>query len=195
MTKNRSLLRRSILVLALLSILACPLASDSLLSTGYAQSSQPFGTVPPQQSEFDTVFTATPPPTPGINAVDGSTIDLQDLERYALIGNTAYPIGDEFLDASGIPVGPVTEDYLGWYGYATIVDRPDLRLLWYTDVRGARHYLITEVTSNLFAGNPGVEPGDGFDDYVRQMREAEDRMIVSLGVTEPGWQRQSSPSS
>lgn len=181
MPLNRSLLRKMILVLAVLSFLACPLASSSLLSVGYAQSSQPFATVPPQQSEFDTVFTATPPPTPGIKAVDGSVIDLQDLENYVLLGDSAYPIGDEFLDASGIPLGPVTEDYLGWYGYATIEDRPDLRLLWYTDTAGVKHYVITEVTSNLFAGNPGIEPGDGFDDYIKQMTDIENNMVASLG--------------
>jgi hypothetical protein len=50
-------------------------------------------------------------------------------EDYILIGDQAFPIGDEFLDASGIPLGPVTQDYFGWYGYATIEGHPDLRLI------------------------------------------------------------------
>jgi len=181
MIEGRKQLRKALLVLIALSFLACPLASSSLLTTGYAQGSQPFGTVPPQQATIDAVFTGTPAPTPAIGTVDGSGINPQDLEHYVLIGSTVYPIGDEFLDASGIPLGPVTEDYLGWYGYATIADRPDLRLIWITDAGGVKHYMIAEVTSNLFAGNPGVEPGDGFEDYLRQMNDAEDLMIVSLG--------------
>jgi hypothetical protein len=47
-----------------------------------------------------------------------------------------------------------------------------------TDASG-RHYLIVRVDDPLFAGNPRVEPGDGFDDYLRQLTEAEDRMVAA----------------
>lgn len=175
---------RFLLVLMLAtSVAMCPLANTSYGSLSAVSAAVP-GQPPIQFTpDIDALIIGTPPPTPAIGTLDQGGIDPQVLENYLLIGDNAYRIGDEFLDASGIPLGPVTEDHLGWYGYATIADHPELRLIWTTDINGARHYLITKVTDNLFSGNPGIEPGDGFEDYVRQMNQAEDAFVVSLG----GW--------
>jgi hypothetical protein len=173
-----------LIVLLAISIAACPLALAQQVSFAQPEQSQPQPfTRPP--ATFEAIFTATPPTGGGFETLNdtGDPLAGLDLENYLLIGQNVYPIGDEFTDASGIPLGPVTEDHFGWYGYATIATNPDLRLLWYTDAAGTKHYLISKVSDPLFAGNPGVSPGDGFDDYVDQLVQAENALAISLG----GW--------
>ena len=184
MTGQDVRVKSGVIVLLAISMAACPLALAQQISFAQPQYSQPQPFTPPPAS-FEAIFTATPPQAQGFETLGPTDDPLAglDLENYVLIGENVYPIGDEFTDASGIPRGPVTEDHFGWYGYATIATNPDLRLLWYTDAGGTKHYLVSKVSDPLFAGNPGVDPGDGFDDYVDQLVQAENALALSLG----GW--------
>jgi hypothetical protein len=43
------------------------------------------------------------------------------------VGGRLYPIGDEFRDASGIPLGATEENLFGQVGYAVIQGAPEYR--------------------------------------------------------------------
>ncbi|MCH8339860.1 MAG: hypothetical protein IH858_13615 [Chloroflexi bacterium] len=168
MKPAKILARSGIVLLSAFCLLAFQLGTSALGPNGLAHAGQQFPTVVPVDPGFDEPFDESAPIATGF-------------ENYILIGDQAFPVGEEFLDASGIPLGPVIKDYFGWYGYATIEGHPDLRLIWYTDISGQKHHLIVSVTDPLFAGNPGVDNGDGFEDYVGQLIKAEDAAALSLG--------------
>ncbi len=177
----------SLLGLIIVVLLANPLVK-SVTPANYAFAAQQFGTVRPQEPDFDNVFTATPP-TGGefdtLGPLEASNLDEippDELDDYILIGDKLYRIGDEFLDDSGIPKGPTTKDAFGWYGYTTIKTNPDHKLIWYTDAGGQKHYMIVRADDELFAGTPGVDNGDGFEDYVGQLQDAESAIAASASI-------------
>lgn len=145
----RGFARVALLALCALGIVALHPMLGIAETGGAAYAAQPFPTVPPVNPDFEDPFEEAEPTAP-------------EFEDFVLIGDHAYPIGDEFMDADHIPLGPVTQDFFGWHGYATIKGHPDLRLIWHTDSLGRQHNLIMEVGDPLFAGNPGVDNGDGF---------------------------------
>ena len=177
----------SLLGLIIVVLFANPLVR-SATPANYAYAAQQFGTVRPQEPDFENVFIATPPAsgefdTLGpLEASDLDEIPQDELDDYILIGDKLYRIGDEFLDDSGIPKGPTTKDSFGWYGYATIKTHPDHKLIWYTDADGQKHYMIVRADDELFAGTPGVDNGDGFEDYVGQLQDAETAIVASASI-------------
>lgn len=113
---------------------------------------QPFPTVAPPDSDFAPAFDATTPaPFVGFG---------------------------EFLDASEIEMGPVTQDVFGWYGYATLTDDPTQRLIWYTDGNGVKHYQIVDETNPLLAD---------FQTYVNNLIEAENKVVDAVGLYGAAW--------
>ncbi|MFV2045191.1 MAG: hypothetical protein ACC700_18405 [Anaerolineales bacterium] len=177
---------------ALLGLIIAVLFANPLVRSvspaNYAFAAQQFGTVRPQDPDFENVFTATPPASGEIDtlgpleASNLGEIPPDELDDYILIGDKLYRIGDEFLDDSGITRGPTTKDTFGWYGYATIATHPEYKLIWYTDLSGQKHYMIVRADDELFAGTPGVDNGDGFEDYVGQLQDAEAAIAASAGI-------------
>jgi hypothetical protein len=187
MKRHQSSLSAAFIGLIVLVLFMNPVAK-SLAPASYAYAAQPFTTVQPQDSDFENVFTATPPTSGDFDAIeplDASNLDEippDELDDYILIGDKLYRVGDEFLNDSGIQRGPSTQDTFGWYGYATIKTHPDHRLIWYTDADGQKHYMIMRADDELFAGTPNVDNGDGFEDYIGQIRDAENAIAASSSI-------------
>jgi hypothetical protein len=177
----------AILGLMVLILFANPLMRSTTMKN-LAFAAQPFGTVQAPEPDFENVFTATPSESvefgtlEALNASELDEIPADELDDYILIGDRLYRLGDEFLDDTGIERGPITKDTFGWYGYATIESNPDHRLIWYTDSDGLKHYMIVRADDELFAGTPGVDNGDGFEDYVGRLQDAEVAIAGSLGI-------------
>jgi len=179
-SKTRRVARGAVL----LSLLLCPLSFASLTARRSAYAQGPIEFTP---HITPLIIEETPGPfeigtvgSPGPVATTTAPVQLPYVSGNMLIvEGQSFPIGDEFLDASGIPLGPVEQDYLGTYGWAAVAGQPDYVLLWYVDWDGQKHHIITQVSDPLFVGHPGID--DGFEDYLRELKKAEDAMAISGG--------------
>jgi hypothetical protein len=176
MLKIRRVLRNSSIAVLVLSIFLCS------FTTGIVRQEvvgTPFGTVAPINATFETPIGAlTPVPTllPTLGPT-GSSVFVEG--NWLIIGSDRYPIGDEFLDASELPIGASTESHLGDFGYADINSIEDYKLVWITDNKGVKHYIIVDVTDHLFIGHEGVK--DGFIHYMDNLIDAENKIIWAMG--------------
>jgi len=95
------------------------------------------------------------------------------------VGTDSCPVGDEFLDASGLALAGVQSDPTGRYGIATVMYQPDYRLIWYTDESGVRHYLIVHRDDPLYSGENGFL--QHFNQYMAAIR-GENASLTSGGT-------------
>lgn len=170
-TNYRSVLQNAIIALSLVGLFALP------LSVGSQQWGIALSIVAQAQIEF----------TPDIEALEkGPTPEpllQEELElpeafvegNVLVIDGKPYPIGDGFYDAEGIPLGPSVTDKTGLYGYAPIQTLPDHVLIWYLDGTGRKQYLVTRADDELLTGPTG------FDQMIKNIREAEDRLLATAG--------------
>jgi hypothetical protein len=178
MQKSKALFRTGLIAILILSIFLCSFATGMVQQSSIPGKQIP--TVPPIVATLPTpIGGQTPVATPiSTMAPVGSSIFVEG--NWLVIGSERYPIGDEFLDASEIPLGASTKTLTGGFGYADIRGIEDLILLWITDNEGIKRYIIVESTDSLFVGHKGVE--DGFIHYLNLLREAEEDTLFSFGA-------------
>ena len=176
MPKVKQVFHSSFIAVLVLSIFLCS------FTTGIVRQEvvgTPFGTVAPINATFETPIGAlspVPTPLPTLGPT-GSSIFVEG--NWLIVGSERYPIGDEFLDASELPIGASTKSHLGDFGYADITNIEDYKLLWMTDDKGVKHYIIVDVTDHLFIGHEGVK--DGFIHYLDNLIDAENKIIWAMG--------------
>ena len=190
-TKRKALSRAGLIVMIAVSLFVCPLATGLTTGPSSAGDMRQFGTVRPQAATFTVPVPGetpqatllgrleTPSPETTDGASSGATKPIISLGSI-VIRSRPYAVGDEFSDASGIRLSGVHSDTLENYGYATIFDDTDYRLLWYTDRSGAKHYMILHKDDDLYRGENGFK--ELFDDYTA----AAFKMHASVGVALSG---------
>ena len=161
--RYRSELAGIFLVLVGLGTLTNPFARLQPANSSEAYAAQPFTTVVPVQPDFDDPFTEEVP-------------QPVDLENFLLVGDLAFPIGDEFLGEPDMELAGIQQDPLGRYGLATISESPDYRLIWTTDRSGQRHNIIVHKDDPLYSGENGFL--EHYDDYSGDLL----KMGGSMGV-------------
>ncbi|GMR10072.1 MAG: hypothetical protein BMS9Abin28_0893 [Anaerolineae bacterium] len=171
MTNYKSILQKALIALSLVGLLAFP------FSVGPYQWGMALNMVAQAQVEF----------TPDIDALEMAATPEPLLQEklelpeafvegnVLVIDGNPYPIGDGFYDAEGIPLGPSVTDKTGLYGYAPIQTLPDHVLIWYLDGTGKKQYLVTTADDELLTGSTG------FDQMIKNLRDAEDRLITTAG--------------
>jgi hypothetical protein len=181
MQKSKSIYRTGVISVVIFSLILCSFTTGMVRQGALAT---PFQTLPPINATLATpIGVLTPVPTPMTTVVAGS--NLIRVEGGSLIvGPNTYPIGDEFRDASGLPIGASTESMMGDFGYASINDIEDYKLLWITDKKGFKRYIIVDVSDPLFIGHKDVD--DGFVHYLDKIRDAEEGMMWGLGGASGG---------
>ena len=168
MSHTRTRVRLAITAALVICIIVCPLGYASSLSVGSAHAYQEFGTIPPKDREFDTVFTATPDiPTPLPTIGPGSTFEQGDTNnpgvRFIEKGDTAF-------------------------GYGPLKGSDELYAVWTTD-RDGTHYIVVHKDSVLLRG--GIDPAtnsryaNGFDELIRLREEAQKLLDAEVAQIDP----------
>lgn len=163
MNHRKAILTPGLVVLASLGVLATPLADTSTTHPYLDFAAQPFSTLVPREPDLDEPFTQPAPE--GI-----------DLSNYLLVGDLAFPIGDQFLGEPEMRLAGIQQDPLGNFGVATISESPDHRLIWVTDSSGVRHNIIVHKDDPLYSGENGFL--EHYDDYKGDLL----KMGGSMGV-------------
>ena len=162
----------------ILGFLVCPVATGA----GAA--------IPPPQVSFiphvTPVLITPTPPFSGLGPLEGGAVSV--VGGFLWVGYASFPIGCEFQGGALIPTGSTTESATGLFGYSTIEGAPEYRLIWYTTPGtwtspgpGEQHYLIIRADDPLFAGTPNVDDGDGFEDILGRVRDAERGFFMGTG--------------
>jgi hypothetical protein len=163
MSKHRGVLRGGLIALVAIGLVACPRVGGGFGSLGgtHAQGDDHFPFTPDVATLevegtpggepgflFPPGYALTPvPPTPLPPGQDGLVV----------IGGEYYLIGDERSGTGGLRLGSPESDPFGLVGYATLLDAPAYRLIWYTDPQGVRHNMIVHGDDSLFSGPDGFQ--------------------------------------
>lgn len=170
MSRFRINLKRFVVGVGLVTVLACPLT----ISVGVRPvSSQPL--VQPIQHTPD-IDPLEIEDEPGEILEDDFVLPDAFVEGNILVlDGKPFPIGDSFYDAEGIPLGPAKTDSTGLYGYARIESVPDHVLIWYLDGTGRKRYMVVREDDELMQGPLG------FDQMIDNLQKAENRLLASAG--------------
>ena len=168
MSHTRTRVRLAITAALVICIIVCPLGYASFLSVGSAHAYGQFGTIPPEDREFEEVFTATPDvPTPLPTIGPGSSFED---------GDTNNP-GVRFIEK-----GDTT------YGYGPLEGSDELYAIWTTD-RDGKHYVVVHKDSILLRG--GIDPAtnsryeNGFDDLIQQREDQKNLLNQEVAKIDP----------
>lgn len=180
MSENQQgICRAGLIVLVAISLVLCSLSGGISQGTAAPALSTPFQTLPPVNATLATpIGQATPGPTPiPTIGLPGSIVYIEG--DKLVVGSDTYPIGDDFSDASGIPLGASTTSLVGDFGYAAIKGIEDFLILWITDDKGNKHYIIVSASDPLFVGHKDVK--DGFIHYLEFLKDAENGIMWGMG--------------
>ena len=165
--QNRKVTYRSAFILLIVvSVMVCPLATGIYSQRSRAYAGQPFNTVPPINATFTApVGTAVVEPTPIPTLGPGQYFEENDTDVPKV---TFIEEGDEE------------------YGYGPIKGEKGLYLLWVTE-GGGKHYLVVSDKSDMLLGmldeDTDERSENGFIHYIKLLDEArkdvEEQQIVA----------------
>ena len=168
MSQRNGRIRLGVTLILVILIIAGPMIYASYISIGSAYAYEQFGTIPPEDRDFDAIFTATPDiltPIPTIGP--GSTFEQ---------GDTNNP-GIRFIE-KGDTV----------FGYGPLNGSDELYALWTTDKDGT-HYVVVDKDSILLRGGIDLATNsryeNGFDDLIKQREEKKNLLDQEVAKIDP----------
>lgn len=161
--------KKAFLLVGLAALIGCPL---SLVAGVTSAQSGPIAQVTIDfEPSIEPYSTERPP---GDILGDSASLPAAAIEGDVLLfDGKQYPIGDEFYDAEGIPLGARNTDHTGLYGYASIAGLPSHVLIWYLEGTGRKRYLVT------MADNPLMSGSLGFHQQIEDLNDAEDKLMTT----------------
>ena len=108
--------------------------------------------------------------------------DEEPLPKILIIDGHVFHVGEMFYDAEGLRIAGITQDVFGKYGYATLMDHPEFRLLWHRDNINQTSYIIVHANDYLYDGDNGFL--QHFENYQAGLRHR--RNSFAAGLTGAG---------